>query len=307
MKIAFIGAGAIGGLFGGLLHSSGHQVVFIDREHKIPTLSSTGLKLEMSDSSIITVKPTFKPSLIGLKDIDVCIVTVKAYDTISAINHIVDANLKCPVILLQNGLGVEEEAENVLGRGVARGVTNCGAMVEELGVVRVRGIGKTILGAKSEELLKACFELVDALKDAGLPAKVTRNVEGAVWTKTIINSSINPLGTLMNMRNGELIENEHTRALMAMVATEGWRVASELNVKLEVENPVEEVFRVAKATYNNKNSMLMDILRGKRTEIDYINGAIWKASLKTPTDASLNRTLYLMVKALESSKIKIRT
>ena len=305
MKIAFIGAGAIGGLFGGLLHNSGHEVIFVEREHKIPKLISNGLKLEMPDSSTITIKAVFKASLEGLKDLNLCVIAVKAYDTSSAARRIAKANLRCPVILLQNGLGVEEEAENVLNRAVARGVTNCGAMVEEIGIVKVKGIAKTLLGAKSEDLLNACSEFADALKEAGLPAEVTKNIEGAVWTKAIINSSINPLGTLLNMRNGELLENEHTKTLMAMVAAESWKVALSLKIKLEIDDPIEEVFKVAKATYNNKNSMLMDILRGKRTEVDYINGAIWRLSAKGLTDAPLNRALYLMVKALESIKLKV--
>jgi len=307
VKIAFIGAGAIGGLFGGLLHNSGHEIIFIEREHKIPKLTSNGLKIEMPDSSTITVKALFKASLGGLKDIDLCVIAVKAYDTASAASHIAKANLGCPVILLQNGLGIEEEAENILNRAVARGVTNCGAMVEEVGVVKVQGIAKTVLGAKSEDLLSTCSEFSDALREAGLPAEVTKNIEGAIWTKAIINSSINPLGTLLNMRNGELLENEHTKTLMAMVATESYRVALSLGIKLEVENPIEEVFKVAKATYNNKNSMLMDVLRGKRTEVDYINGAIWRLSAKGSMDAPLNRALYLMVKALELIKLKAST
>lgn len=306
MKIAFIGAGAIGGLFGGLLYNSGHEVIFIERESKIPRLKSSGLRLEMPDSSIITIKTDFRASLQGIKEVDLCVVAVKAYDTKSAINHVVSANLNCPVVLLQNGLGVEREAEEILGRSVVRGLTNCGAMAEDVGIIKVVGIAKTVLGSRDDNLLATCLELADTLKTAGLPIEVTRNIDGAVWTKTVINSSINPLGTLLNMRNGELLENEHTRTLLAMIATEGWNVASTLGVKLDVQNPVKEVFSVAKATYNNKNSMLMDILKGKRTEVDYINGAIWRLAAERSIEAPLNRMLYFLVKALESRILRIK-
>ncbi|RLF09201.1 MAG: 2-dehydropantoate 2-reductase [Thermoprotei archaeon] len=306
LKIAVIGAGAIGGLFGGLLSRSGHDVVFVERPHKVERLSLTGLELEMPDSSTIHVKAVFKPTLKGVDDLDICIVAVKAYDTASAVKHVADANLKCPVILLQNGLGVEGEAQSVLRRSVARGVTSCGAMVEQLGVVKVKGIASTVLGAEDRELVDACRELAKALSEAGLPSTVTENVMGAVWTKAIVNSSINPLGTIMNVRNGELLENEHTKTLMAMVAAEGWKVALSLGVRLEVEDPIEEVFKVAKATYDNKNSMLMDLVKGKRTEVDYINGAIWRLSSKGRVEAPFNRALYLLVKALEAKRLGMR-
>ncbi|MEM0217637.1 MAG: 2-dehydropantoate 2-reductase [Candidatus Nezhaarchaeales archaeon] len=305
MKIVFIGAGAIGGLFGGLLYASGHEILFVEREHKIPILKLNGLRLEMPDSSVIMVKADFRANLQGVRRADLCVVTVKAYDTKSAINHIVSANLECPVILLQNGLGVEKEAEEVLGRRVIRGLTNCGAMREEVGVVKVVGIAKTILGCRDEGLLTSCLEFMDALKSAGLPAEVTRNIDGAVWAKTIINSSINPLGTLLNMRNGELLENEHARTLLAMIAAEGWKISSMLGVKLESQNPIDDVFAVARATYNNRNSMLMDLLRGKRTEIDYINGAIWRLAAEHSIEAPLNKMLYFLVKALENRVLRV--
>jgi 2-dehydropantoate 2-reductase len=304
LKIAVVGAGAIGGLFGGLLHNSGHEVLFVERKHKVSKLRAEGLKLMMPDSSTITVKADFRPDLVGAGHVDLCIVAVKAYDTRSAASHVASAGLECPVVLLQNGIGVEDEAEEVLGRSVARGITNCGAMAEEIGVVRVVGIAKTVLGSRDEGLLEACHELADALKSTGLPAEVTKNISGAVWTKAVVNSSINPLGALLNAKNGELLENEHARALMAMVARESWSVALALGVELDVQDPVEEVFAVARATYNNRNSMLMDLLKGKRTEVDYINGAIWKLAAERSLEAPLNKALYFMVKALEAERTR---
>ncbi|MDI9619442.1 MAG: ketopantoate reductase family protein [Candidatus Nezhaarchaeota archaeon] len=304
MRIAVIGAGAIGGLFGGLLHYSGHAVFFVEREYKLSRLISGGLRLELPDGSAITVKAPFRSGLKGLDDLDLCLVAVKAYDTSSALRHVVEANLTCPVILLQNGLGVEDEAVEVLKRPVARGVTSCGAMNEEVGVVKVKGIAKTLLGSESDELGNACSSLAEALREAGMPAEVTDNINGAVWTKTIVNSAINPLGALLNVSNGELLESEDSKSLMAMVAAEGWRVALKLKVRLTVDDPIEETFKVAEETKSNKNSMLMDVLKCKRTEVDYINGAIWRLSQASLTDAPLNRVMYLMVKALERSKLK---
>lgn len=304
MKVVLIGAGAIGGLFGGLLYNSGHKVVFVEREHKIPRLRDSGLRLEMPDSSIISVKAEFRADLRGVSDVDLCVVTVKAYDTKSAVTHVVSANLNCPVVLLQNGLGVEKDAEEVLGRSVARGLTSCGAMAEEVGVVKVVGLSRTVLGSRDSGLLETCFEFADALKSAGLPVEVTRNIDGATWVKTIVNSSINPLGTLLNMKNGELLENEYTRTLLTNIAREGWKVALNLGVILEPKNPVEETLAIARATYNNRNSMLIDVLRGRRTEVDYINGAIWRLANMCSFEATLNKTLYLMVKAIEQRTVR---
>jgi 2-dehydropantoate 2-reductase len=112
---------------------------------------------------------------------------------------------------------------------------------------------------------------------------------------------------LPNARNGELLENEHVRALMVMVAHESWSVASALDVKLNVRDPVEEVFAVARATYNIRNSMLMDLLRGKRTDVDYINGTTRKLAAECSLEASLNKALYFMVKALKALRLSTAT
>lgn len=305
MKILVMGAGAIGSLFGGLLAEAGNEVFLVGRQPHISEIQNSGLKIKgFVDKHITNIKAGTTPSIIQDEDTDLVLLTVKAYDTKQATLQIKPLiKSRTTVLCLQNGIGVEEEAAKILGKtNLLRGVTFCGAFLKEPGTVFYTGFGETIIGRlnKNQDEVE---EIVKTFKNAGFPTKISENIQTTVWTKTLVNAGINPFGTLTEMKNGELIKNREIRTLMVNTVEEGIKVAKKLKVPLK-EDPVKLMLKTAEATANNLNSMLQDIKRGKKTEIDYINGAISKLGKKLGVPTPLNSLLTFLIKILEEKSCR---
>lgn len=295
MKALIMGAGAIGSLMGGFLAKAGAEVVLVGRRAHVEAVRSRGLRVEGPLGSFTVKVDAHEKPEEAKGDFDLVLITVKAYDTAEAAKQVKRLVEKQAVPLcLQNGLGVEEEASRVLGTVVFRGVTNNGAMLAQPGTVHHTGVGETLIGGRGVLMEK----LVTMLNASGLPARRVDNIAEAVWIKTLVNAGINPLGAITGLRNGELLKVGWLRNLMKAVVEEGANIAKKMGVELGID-PVELTFKVAKDTANNKNSMLQDLERKKRTEVDYINGAIVKAAQQVGMEAPLNEALTKLVKAME--------
>ncbi|MGQ4833589.1 MAG: ketopantoate reductase family protein [Candidatus Asgardarchaeia archaeon] len=300
-KILIFGAGAIGSLIGGFLSKAGLDVTLIGRENHIKKIRENGLKV-ISPIDEFVVHPKAFTRLDDLREhkFDAIFVTVKAYDTKVAaqeLSKVVSGNEY--IISLQNGLGTEDIIRAVLQESmILRGITSHGAMISDYGVVRHTGLGEIILGpvrAPSIEILK---EIVKRLTETGLEAKIVSDIKSYVWLKVLVNAAINPIATLLHVKNGELIKDENIKTLMRNVIFEGIQVVNRIGVTLP-EEPITKTFNVVKSTSENKCSMLQDIERGKRTEIDYLNGAIVYQALIHNLEAPVNDTLTKLIKGLE--------
>ena len=146
---------------------------------------------------------------------------------------------------------------------------------------------------------KFAERVVALFKKAGLEAEISENIVGWKWAKAIVNSAINPIGAIMEVKNGDILENDHLLALAMEVVKEGCQVAIQKGIEFEVD-PMKLLLDTLERTRDNYNSMLQDMKRGKRTEIDFINGKIIEygeeMGLKTP----LNFALRSLVRAKES-------
>ena len=130
-----------------------------------------------------------------------------------------------------------------------------------------------------------------------MPAKVMSNVVSNVWIKTLVNAGINPYATLLRVRNGELLEVEGMKEIMTETVKEGVSVAENLGVSLEGD-AIALMFETVKATANNVNSMLQDVRAGRRTEIDYLNGAIAEIGMREGIPTPLNSVATSLIKGL---------
>jgi len=292
-----MGAGSIGSLFAALLSKAGWRVAIVARRPHVEAVRAGGLRVESGALGCFTAEVEAHEAVDSVEGcFDLALITVKAYDTKQASLQVRPVVRRGAVPLcLQNGLGVEDEASQALGVKAFRAVTSNGAMLVEPGLVEHTGVGETLVGG-DHQVLDA---MAEALRALGLPARRVEDVEGAVWMKTLVNAGINPLGAITGLRNGELLTVGWLRELMRRVVEEGCRVALEKGVELEGD-PVEEAFKVAKATAGNKNSMLQDLERGRRTEVDYINGAIAREARALGMEAPLNEALTALVKAMEA-------
>lgn len=304
MRVDVVGSGAMGSLFGGLLAEAGNDVCLIDvwQEH-VEAINSRGLWIEgLSGDRCIKVKATIEPDeLAGTSDL--LIFFVKSYHTESAARNVsLLVGENTTVLTLQNGLGNVEILSNILGEEkIVAGTTSYGANILGPGRVCHAGIGPTIIGELNGKITKRIDELARVLTEAGVKTDTSANVMGLIWSKLMINVGINALGTLLNVRNGELLKGEHSLALQRKLVAEATEVAAKKGIELMYEDMSHEVAAICEKTSGNINSMLQDVRNKRKTEIDFINGAIVREGERLNVPTPVNRVVSSLIKAIEES------
>ncbi|MEX2754411.1 MAG: ketopantoate reductase family protein, partial [Candidatus Sigynarchaeota archaeon] len=214
--------------------------------------------------------------------LDAIIIAVKAYDVHDVLESIraapgIDLS-RITIVLLQNGIGIEESARLIFPSiPIVRITTDNGAYSGQGGWVMHAGKGEIHLGYWDEVRRPGSaatdYRLQDMFTKAGLPATCTTNIREKVWQKLIVNAGINPVGALFQVRNGLILEIPALRRISEHLTSEALTVARAGNFITDFDGQAA-VRSVLEKTANNKNSMLQDRERGRRTEIDFINGAI---------------------------------
>ncbi len=283
-----MGAGALGCLYGYLIHKAGYEVVFVARGKQFEALKR-GLKVTGLVEDFVRVNAVDKPC-----DADITFVTVKSYDT-----EEVAKSLRCVdcgiVVSLQNGIGNEEILSKYLGR-VLGGVTTYASNLIDYGWIEFAGVGETFIGSMDGKIGEDVLKVVEVLRECGINAEAVEDIVKRKWIKTVINSVINPITAILRVRNGTIMEIEELWELALAVLREGEEVLRAMGIDVELEGVLRDV--VTK-TAKNKSSMLQDVERGKRTEIEFINGAIVRKAEELGIDTPYNRSLLLLVKSLE--------
>ncbi|MDK2883312.1 MAG: 2-dehydropantoate 2-reductase [Bacillota bacterium] len=303
MRIAVVGAGAMGCIFGGTLSEAGHEVTLIDlwAEH-VRALNERGLKLTgVSGDRTIPVRATTSPE--GLPQQDLVIIFVKSSATEAAVREA--ARLIGPataVLTLQNGLGNAERIGSIVGpEKVVAGVTSHGGTLLGPGEVRHAGRGETVLGELCGRLTERVEKLAQVFTDAGLEARAVESVDSLIWSKLLVNVGINALTAILRVSNGELVKYPETRELVALAVEEGARVAATKGIKLIHENPVAHCLKVAEMTGPNLSSMYQDVRAKRKTEVDVINGAVVAEGEMVGVPTPVNRVLTNLIKAIEKT------
>jgi len=306
MKIAVVGAGAMGSLFGGLLARAGEEVHLVDPwVEQVEALRSGGLAVEDATGSlgggtvVIPVSATTDPT--GVGPADLVIFFVKGYHTRqAAIGALPLFGEETVALTLQNGLGNAEELEAAVGPGrVMCGTTSCGATLLGPGRIRFAGRGPTVVGELDGRETPRARAVVEAFRRAGLETSLSTDIRAAIWGKVIVNVGINALTALTGLSNGQLLEYPETEALLEAAVAEALAVVRAKGLTLPWADPVGHVKEVARLTAANRSSMLQDIESGRRTEIDSINGAVVREADAVGLPAPVNRTLTLLVKVKE--------
>jgi 2-dehydropantoate 2-reductase len=235
--------------------------------------------------------------------LDLVLVLVKSYDTKGAVDTIRAVLAEEGMILtLQNGVGNYEILNEAFPGRVLLGTTTVGAMTLGSGRFRHTGFGQTHFGEADGSIrdrTKAVAELLERLS-AG-PVHLVDNAIGCVWSKLIINAGINAPATLLRVRNGDLPSSQSGQDLIHDVVKECIEIVHAAGIKLIFEDPEAQVLKVCEGTAPNVNSMLQDIFAGRRTEIDFINGAIAREGERLGIPTPVNKTLALLIKSLEST------
>jgi len=291
----------MGSLFGGLLAEAGEDVVLVDVwEEHMRAINERGLRIRgVSGDRVVRVKATTKHAEVGV--VDLVLLQVKSYATEKAIRDALPmVGERTVVLTLQNGLGNVEKIAAVVGRErVLAGTTAHGATVLGPGEIYHAGRGPTVIGEVDGRITDRVKAIAELFNRAGIETEVTDNIMGAVWTKMLANVAINALTAITGLYNGELLELEETKAVMLKAVDEAVAVAKAMGIKLLVEDPHEFVLGIARATATNKSSMLQDVERGRRTEIDAINGMIVHYGRELGIPTPVNEALVAAVKGIE--------
>jgi 2-dehydropantoate 2-reductase len=295
--LLIVGTGAMASLFAARLAATDIQTMLLGTwVEGLEALRTHGVRLVENNGTEQTfpVQATANPT--DCADARFALVLVKSWQTERSARQL--AQCLSPnglAVTLQNGLGNREKLAEALGTSrVALGVTTFGATLLGPGRVRPGGEGVISLGAHPH-----IEPLASLLQRAGFVVEIVPKADDLLWSKLVINAAINPLTALLRVPNGELLTHPSARILMGAVAQEAATVAKALGHHLTYPDPVASAEAVAHHTAVNHSSMLQDVLRGAPTEIDAICGAIVQTGERCGVSTPVNRTLWLLIRALE--------
>jgi len=310
MKIVIVGPGAIGCLLAAFLSKSlpaGRQgkeeIWLLDKnKQRASQIQQSGISIEgISGNWQAEVRITAEPGEIGQADLIIfCIKSYHTKEAILQVKSLVAENTR--VLTLQNGIGNLEIISEIVGNErVIGGVTNLGATLLSTGRVRHAGKGETVIGRPDGKISVELRAIREVFNKVGLETRISRDIKGLLWSKLIINAGINALTAITRLNNGRLIEFESTRRILRDAVTEAIRIAKRKRIKLIYDDPLAKVEAVCEATAANVSSMLQDVLRKRRTEIDFINGVIVRQGQELGIPTPVNSLLVNLVKTIEDS------
>jgi len=298
MRIAVFGAGSIGCLFGGLL-SKNNEVLLVGRKPQVEAIQASGLKI--TGLTEAHLHPRASTTLKGFEP-EIIFVTVKAYDTEAAAKAIAPhVGRETFVMSLQNGLDNLEKLTNIAGERLLAGITSHGVTFVDFGQIRHAGTGDTVVGDATGGARHKASEVADLLTEAGILTTISSDIRAEIWLKAAVNAAINPATAITGLKNGALLLSKELTRLMELAASEVAAVAMARGVEMDPEASFEKAREVATLTADNKSSMLQDIERCKRTEIESICGAVVRYGETAGIETPVNRALLALVKGIETT------
>jgi 2-dehydropantoate 2-reductase len=302
LRFGIVGAGAIGCLFGARLALAGYEVELIHRDSSIVrAIQKHGIGLREIDRKLKWVRVLARKGPAQLPGTDVLIVAVKAYDTSAmATSYRGLLPRETTILSLQNGLGNIEALRSRLKNNLLAGSTTEGALSSGPGTVTHTGRGLTFIGDARGVNTEIGSRIKIAFDEAGFHTKISSNIQGVLWTKTIVNAAVNPLSSLTRLHNGKLAQNAQIKEVARRAIDEGIQVSHAAGIKL-VGDPRKLWGKILWSTRANKSSMLQDIERGKSTEIRQLNGALVSHGEKMRVKTPINYVLTKLVQGLEES------
>jgi len=314
-SILVAGAGAVGLVCGGMLHAAGHRVAMLGRTRHLDAIHRNGLRIEglFGSHRMHGIELFSEPNQLRGRRFSLIIVAVKSYDT-AALAPLLQSWLSADglVIAAQNGLGNLEVLARHLDPGRLLGARVIfGAELTAPAEVRVTVIAEPVAigpdpvlsGAAAIGLGALAQQIAPRFSSSGIPAQAVADIRPLLWTKLFYNAALNPLGALLKTNYGSLGADPGLRQIMNAVIGEAFAVARGLRVELPFATAEDylAVFydRLLPVTLDHRPSMLVDLERRGRTEIDALNGRVVALADTLGWEAVTNRTLTRLIKAAE--------
>ena len=291
MKIIVLGAGAIGSFYGAKL-SKLNDVTLIARKKHADKINKNGLKIIGLENKNYKIKAATKVHKI--ENNTLILLTTKVYDSEKAIKNIKNLIKKDTVILcLQNGLYSEDIARKSVKNKclILRAITNFGAIFLKPGIIDYKNYSYTAIekGLRSEEI-------AENFKECGLNGYVSEDIKKDMWKKVIFNCVLNPITAILRIENSG-IADERLNPLKRLIADECVRAAKKDGVAFNFDfvQTINKEFKNSR----NMSSMQQDLIKGKKTEINYLNGAVIKLGKKYGIECPVNEALATIIKVME--------
>jgi 2-dehydropantoate 2-reductase len=302
-RVAVLGAGAVGCYFGGMLARSGVPITLIGRPRHVDAIQRDGLVFDgLHFQERIAVSATTE--IQAAHDAGIVLFCVKTLDTEDAARALSPHLGPGAVIVgMQNGVDNVSRIRSSTGIEAIPAVVYVGAAMTAPGRVKHSGRGDLVIGDiwGNDGLRRSLGGIAAMFENAGVPCRISENVEGELWTKMIINCAYNAISALGRARYGELVRQPETRAVMRQVTEEALAVARAGGVRLPDVDMLETVRRISDAMSEATSSTAQDIARGNRTEIDSLNGYLVRRGAELGVATPVNQTLHALVKLLESN------
>ena len=303
MKIAVMGAGAIGGYFGGRLAKAGFDVSFIARGAHLDVIRKNGLKVlsPLGDFTIHPATVTDDPAEVG--PVDVILFMVKNYDTLRAAEQIRPlVGPDTAIIPFQNGVEARAMLSNVLGaRHVLGGVAFIPASIQEPGVIKHNAeLAKLVFGEFDKQITPRALSFLDALEKAGVTGEIPADISMVLWSKLMFLTSMSAINCITRQPVGLVQSDGETIALYMDAMREVAAVAAAHGVSLGEEAIANNMALAKSFPPNNKTSMFQDLEAGRRLEIDYLSGAVVRLGREKGIETPIHRTAWVAIKPWHS-------
>ena len=302
-RIAVVGAGAVGGYFGGMFARAGAPIVFIGRRHFADAVNSTGLVLDKSEGQErIRVAATTEMS--AIRDCSLILFSVKANDTDETAKQIApflqpDATVVC----LQNGVDNADRVRAATNVVTVPAVVYVAVSVPEFGRVKHLARGDLIIGPLSERTT----EVANVFNRAAISCRISENIEGELWVKLLCNCALNAISALGHARYGQIVQSGDAKQLMQDVVDEVLAVARAAGVVLpgvdDRESGMAAAMKIATQMADAFSSTAQDLNRGRPTEIDALNGYIVRQGAALAIPVPINGALFTLVKLAEQVRV----
>lgn len=294
MKVAVMGAGAVGCYFGAMLARAGHDVALVGRPAHVDAIRANGLLLDTrAFQARVPMRAGTGPEM--ARDASVVLFCVKSADTEPAgralAGHVGSDTL---VLSLQNGVDNAERLRPLLPCTVVPAVVYVATEMAGPGHVRHHGRGELVIGPSDGSRAFA-----DTCAAAGIPVDISDNVAGALWAKLIVNCAYNALSAIARLPYGELFKGQCVQQAMRDVVHECLAVAQAEGVTVPGDSWAA-VLKIVETMPTQFSSTAQDLARGKTTEIDFLNGYIERKGREHAIATPANRILHALVKLLEN-------
>jgi 2-dehydropantoate 2-reductase len=299
VKVAVVGAGAVGGYFGGMLARAGVPVTLIARPAFVDAVNRSGLFLD-SIHFQETVHPQASADLSAVRGADLVLFCVKTTDTAATAKQLAAfLPSSAMVVSLQNGVNNAEEIRAASVIDALSAVVYVAASIPVPGRIRHLGRGDLVLSAKDPRTPR----IAELFNCAKVPCRLSDNIEGELWTKLIWNCALNAISGLGNVTYGEIVASADAKQVVEAVVYETLAVAHAKGIRPPgLEDPRAAVvgsFKIAEQMSGTRSSTAQDMARSKRTEIDALNGYVAQLGKQLGVPVPVNHTLYTLVKLQE--------